>query len=169
MILAIVAALAIVAVFVARIAPGVVAERERAAVAATVAEAGAVDPPGGREVAIHADAGGDYVAVATVDGHTLDVVIDTGASTVALTAGTARRLGLKLAESDFTGRIATANGVVAAAPIVLSEVRVGAIAVRDVDAVVVPGDALATNLLGLSFLNRLRKVEVGGGQLVLIN
>ncbi len=49
----------------------------------------------------------------------------------------------------------------------LAEVRVGGITVRDVAATVVPGDALRTNLLGMSFLGRLSRFEMAGDQLVL--
>ena len=122
---------------------------------------------GTRKVAIPADASTHYIADAVVNGHTIRVVVDTGATDVALTQESARRLGIKPAESEFTTLISTANGVVGAAPVVLSEIRLGAIAVRNVPAIVVPGDALAVNLLGMSFLSRLHKFEVGGGQLVL--
>ena len=122
---------------------------------------------GGRRVAIDADARGHFLVDATVNGRTVAVVVDTGATTVALTAETARRLGIHLAQSDYRAPISTANGVVAAAPVVLDEIRLGGITVRNVAAMVVPGNALEVNLLGMSFLGRLTKFEVGGGQLVL--
>jgi aspartyl protease family protein len=124
-------------------------------------------PQGTRKVAIPADASTHYFADAVVNGHTISVIVDTGATAVALTEESARRLGIRPAQSEFTARISTANGVVGAAPIVISEIRLGAITVRNVPAIVVPGNALGVNLLGMSFLSRLHKFEVGGGQLVL--
>jgi aspartyl protease family protein len=121
----------------------------------------------GRKVAIDADKRGHYVTAATINGRAIEVMVDTGATTVALTAGTARRLGISPPESDYRATVSTANGTVKAAPVRLSAVRVGGIEVRDVAALVVPDSALAFNLLGLSFLNRLSRVEVGKGQLVL--
>jgi aspartyl protease family protein len=50
----------------------------------------------------------------------------------------------------------------------LREVSIGGIVVRNVEALVIPGDGLAVNLLGMSFLGRLQKFESSGGRLVLI-
>ena len=124
-------------------------------------------PPAGRKVAIDADPRGHFIADAVVEGRTISVVVDTGATMVALTADTARRLGYHISEAAYRQRVSTANGVVAAAQITLSEVRLGDITISNVDAMVVPGEALDTNLLGMTFLSRLTKFEVGGGQLVL--
>ncbi len=128
-----------------------------------------VRPAGGFKVAIPADPSGHYFANAVVNGHSLRVVVDTGASDVALSEETARRLGLKFDQLRFTIPVSTANGMAFAAEATLAEVRVGSITVRDVSAIVMPGEALDVNLLGMSFLNRLRKFEVGGGPLVLVN
>ena len=106
-----------------------------------------------RRVALSADAQGHFVAEATIDGSRVAVMVDTGATTVALTDGTARRLGIYPARSDYSEHLSTANGVVMAARVNLREVRVGSVVLRDVTAVVVPGDALP--------------VEIAGSQLVL--
>ena len=159
--------LAAVAVVVPKMAPqlvGLFAPPPSADVAVAVTRS---RPRGGYRVAIAADPQGHFLAEATVEGRALRVMIDTGATTVALTADTARRLGLRLTDADYSARISTANGTAAAAPVMLSEIRVGDISVRHVAAVVVPGDALDVNLLGMSFLSRLTRFEVGGGQLVL--
>jgi len=121
----------------------------------------------GRRVALRADQRGHYQVDATVNGRSIEAIVDTGATTVALNADSARRVGIYLSRSDYTVPISTANGVVAAAPVMLSQVRVGGIVVRNVQAVVLPGNVLTTNLLGMSFLARLSKFEVANGQLVL--
>ena len=54
-----------------------------------------------------------------------------------------------------------------AARATLSEVRLGNVVLRDVAAVIVPGNALPVDLLGMSFLGRLSKFEIASGQLVL--
>ncbi len=95
------------------------------------------------------------------------MLVDTGASIVALSGDSARRLGIYPAAGDFTLVMSTANGSVAAAPVTLGEIRIGDVAVRDVPAVVFQGEALGTNLLGMTFLKRLSRFEAGGGQLVL--
>ena len=122
----------------------------------------------GRRVSIAADASGHYVVDARINGRTVPAMIDTGATTVAITAGTARKLGIVPARSAFTQPVATANGVVDAAPVTLRDIRIGGIVVRDVDALVIPGEGPGTNLLGMSFLGRLQKFESSGGRLVLV-
>ncbi len=94
-------------------------------------------------------------------------MVDTGASVIALTAADAAALGIHPAQRDFTVAINTANGIVPAAPVRLDIVEIGGVVVRDVAAVVMPDTALSENLLGMSFLSRLRRFEYAEGKLVL--
>jgi aspartyl protease family protein len=94
-------------------------------------------------------------------------MVDTGASVIALTAGDARRLGLRPLQREFTAEVKTANGSVRAAPTQLDRVEIDGITVRDVAALVMPEGALSENLLGLSFLSKLRRFEYANGKLVL--
>ena len=82
-------------------------------------------------------------------------MIDTGASVIALRQQDAARLGIRPAQRDFTARVTTANGVVFAAPTELASVELGGIRIHNVAAVVLPDEALAQNLLGMSFLSRI--------------
>jgi aspartyl protease family protein len=59
--------------------------------------------------------------------------------------------------------------VVRAAPVTLRSVDIGGLVVRDVRALVVPGNALGENLLGLSYLTRLKRFEYSNNRLVLEN
>jgi aspartyl protease family protein len=127
-----------------------------------------VERASGPTVALRADPRGHYLVDAVVNGRTIPVVIDTGATTVALSADTARHLGIYVSQSDYKARISTANGVVAAAPVTLREVRVHGISVRNVEAVVISGGTLPVSLLGMTFLSRLSKFQIAGGQLVLV-
>ena len=121
----------------------------------------------GRRTALSANSRGHFLANAVVNGRSIDVIVDTGATTVALSEATARRIGVLVPRSAFTRPITTANGVVNVASVTLDEVRLGGVSVRGVEAVVVPGDALSVSLLGMSFLKRLSRFELAGGQLVL--
>ncbi len=120
-----------------------------------------------RHAALNANAEGHFVADATVNGRQVAFMVDTGATTVALTDVTARRLGIVPMQSAYSVRLSTANGTVMAARVTLREIRLGSVSVRDVAAVVVPGNALPVDLLGMSFLGRLSKYEFAGRQLVL--
>lgn len=127
-----------------------------------------VDPLDGRRVSVAADPAGHFFVDARMNGRTVRAMIDTGATTVALTEATARRIGIRPGRGDFTQPVATANGIVKAAPVAVAEVRIGTIVVRNVEAVVVPGDSLSIDLLGMSYLGRLAKFESAGGRFVLV-
>jgi aspartyl protease family protein len=83
-------------------------------------------------------------------------MVDTGASHIAIPMREAARLGIFPRPSDFTVRVNTANGVTKAAMVQLRTVEVGDILVRDVPAIVHPDEGLSVNLLGMSFLSRVR-------------
>ena len=91
-----------------------------------------------------------------MDGRRLELVVDTGATTIALRASDAARLGIHPAARDYSVQVATANGITRAALVQLRMVEVGNIVVRDVPALVHADDALGVNLLGMSFLSKLR-------------
>ncbi|MFO1184419.1 MAG: TIGR02281 family clan AA aspartic protease [Bauldia sp.] len=134
--------------------------------AAAPAERAAVAAPA-RGVVLRKAANGHFAATASADGRSVDFLVDTGATTVVLTAETALRLGFKPKPADFTARMETANGSVGAVPVTLKEVRVGQISLANVSAAIAPQGALNVNLLGMSFLSRLRKFEFAGDQLIL--
>lgn len=124
-------------------------------------------PANGRSIVVPRDARGHFQVDGRVEGRRLSFMIDTGASVIALTAGDAARLGIHPAQREFVMEVRTANGIVRAAPTQLDMVEVGDIVVRNVAALVLPDQALSDNLLGLSFLSRLRRFEYSDGRLVL--
>jgi len=121
----------------------------------------------GRTFEIRAGAHGHYYARAEINGRQIDVLVDSGASIVALTWEDAERAGLHIRDSDFTQRVSTANGVARVAPVMLDRVSLGDIVVRNVQAAVSQRGNLATSLLGMSFLSRLQRVDMRSGVLVL--
>ena len=102
------------------------------------------------------DANGHFQVEARVDGRRIDFLVDTGASHIALRESEAARLGIHPRPRDYTVRVSTANGVTKAALVQLRSVEVGDIIVRDVSAIVHPDEGLSVNLLGMSFLSRVR-------------
>jgi aspartyl protease family protein len=120
-----------------------------------------------RMVEIKAGAHGHYFASAEVNGRPVDVLVDSGASIVALTYDDARRAGVFVRGSDYTQRVSTANGFARVAPVVLDRISVGAVTVRNVPAAVTEPGSLATSLLGMSFLARLQRVDMRAGTLLL--
>ncbi len=124
--------------------------------------------PGTRRTEIRADGAGHFYVRTNVNGRTAEMLADTGATVVALRASEARRLGVPVDPSAFTARVATANGEIAAARVRLASLEVENIRVANVDAVVLPDEALGTNLLGMSFLKRLSRFEVGDNRLLMV-
>ena len=111
---------------------------------------------GPRSVVLNRDRRGHFQVDARVDGRRMEFVVDTGASHIALRESDAARLGIHPSRRDYTIKTSTANGIIAAAPIRLSMVEVGGIIVRDVTGFVLPDQALSENLLGMSFLSRVK-------------
>jgi len=108
---------------------------------------------------------GQYLTQAQVDGRDLHMMIDTGATLVSLTNEDASALGIRPSPSEFTIRLQTANGISKAARIWLPHVRVGAVEVHDVEALVMAPGASEVNLLGMSFLGRLSRFGVAGNHM----
>ncbi|QBX37318.1 TIGR02281 family clan AA aspartic protease [Brevundimonas sp. S30B] len=101
---------------------------------------------------------GHYWARASIEGQPIDLMVDTGSSLVVLTRQDAERLGYRLDEADYSVRLSTAAGPVAAAPIRLAVVGVGSARVERV-AALVAADGLPHSLLGMSYLGRLSSFE----------
>jgi aspartyl protease family protein len=120
-----------------------------------------------RTVTVRSDAGGHFRVEGSVDGRRIDFMVDTGATMVALRERDAAKLGIFPRPSDYTARTSTANGIIKVAPVRLSSLEVNGIRVYDVTAAVLPDEALSTNLLGMSFLGRVRRFEMANGRLVM--
>jgi aspartyl protease family protein len=120
-----------------------------------------------RSVVIPPGPNGHFEVAGEVDGRRLDFMVDTGASVIALTAHDAAMLGIHPAESEYRALVRTANGTVRAAQVMLDRVEIDDIVEYNVGAMVLPEGALGDNLLGLTFLSKLRKFEYSDGRLVL--
>jgi aspartyl protease family protein len=120
-----------------------------------------------RSLDIPRDPRGHFFTDGRIDGQRVNFMVDTGASLVALNEKSAARFGLRPSRSDYNATVTTANGTIKAARTRLAMIDLGGIIVRDVDAVVLPDEALSENLLGLSFLSKLRRFEYANGRLVL--
>ncbi|WP_156180340.1 TIGR02281 family clan AA aspartic protease [Bradyrhizobium sp. LTSPM299] len=135
--------------------------QKTAAPVVTVAQASA------RTLSIPQDPRGHFATDGRIDGQRIDFMVDTGASLVALNETAAARFGVRPTPGDYTSRITTANGTIKAARTHIAMIELGGLIVRDVDALVLPDEALSENLLGLSFLSKLKRFEYANGKLVL--
>ena len=121
----------------------------------------------GRSMMLEADRLGHFQAQARIEGRNVDFVVDTGASLVVLRESDAARVGIRPRPSDYTATAITANGKIKAARATIDRIELGGITVYDVPAMVLPDEALAKNLLGVSFLSRLKRYEYANGRIVL--
>jgi aspartyl protease family protein len=133
----------------------------------TSAPAEPAAPTGLRSVSLPRDARGHFQTEGRIEGQRINFMVDTGASVVALNETSAARFGLRPSRNAYNATITTANGTIKGAQTRLAMVEIGGLVARDVDAVVLPDEALSENLLGLSFLSKLKRFEYANGRMVL--
>jgi aspartyl protease family protein len=134
--------------------------------AAIVAEPMAASPGAGDTVTLTREPDGHFYTMANINGTPIRFMIDTGASSVALTRADAQRAGMFLSENDFNQVGRGAGGDIRLRSVTFDRVAVGSIEARDVSGVVIGGDA-DISLLGQSFLATLGSVTIKGDTMVL--
>ena len=129
------------------------------------------EPPlsGERSHRIRRRSDGHFTASVSVNGASVPMLVDTGASTVVLRQADAKKLGVDTANLRYTVPVQTANGVAYAAQVRLRNVTVGPIVLNGVDALVAQPGVLRESLLGMTFLSRLRSYEFSGQYLTFRN
>jgi aspartyl protease family protein len=109
---------------------------------------------------------GHYWVEALVNEKAVRFLVDTGATTVALTPADAQRLGFNAGNLVYDQKVTTANGQTLGAHVTLVTVGIGQSEVQNVDAIVIR-DGLSTSLLGMSYLGRLSRIDVTPSSLIL--
>jgi aspartyl protease family protein len=153
--------------FMAQMASKMTPAPASATAAAPQAAAAVPAQNGGRTFSIPRDPRGHFATEGRIEGQRINFMVDTGASVIALNESSAARFGLRPTPAQYNASVTTANGKVKAASTHIAMVEVGGLIVRDVEAMVLPDEALSENLLGLSFLSKLKRFEYANGQMVL--
>lgn len=112
---------------------------------------------------IKADDRGHFITRAEIDGSGITVMVDTGASVVALSYEDADDIGLRPASLTYDTPVMTANGQIKAARVTLRRVEIDGVRVRDVAGMVLPAGSMDGSLLGMSFLSHLRSFRIENG------
>lgn len=120
----------------------------------------------GGEVVLPRAGDGHFYAEVVVDGVASNMLVDTGASVIALTGEDAHAIGIEWSPEDVRPVARGASGVVHGVPIVLDTVQLGDFEELEIEAVVVPR-GLDISLLGQSFLSRIERVEMRQREMVL--
>ena len=118
---------------------------------------------------LNAGSNGHYVVTAHINKTDITVLVDTGATVVALSYQDAQQAGLRPNTLDFNVPVSTANGVSNAARVKLDRVEIDTVHVDNVDALVMPDGAMTGTLLGMSFLSKLSSFKSENGVLTLKN
>jgi aspartyl protease family protein len=121
--------------------------------------AGGAQPGTRQSVSLTADSRGHFAAAGSLNGYPMTFLVDTGATTIAISAAEARRIGLDYRSGQAVG-VGTAAGVVPAWRVTFNTVKVGGISVNQVEGMVVEA-GLNVPLLGMSFLNRMEMKRDG--------
>lgn len=125
------------------------------------------DAEGRKSAILSMGQNGHYQVDATVGGVTVPMMIDTGATTIALTYEDADRLGLNPAGLNFNATVMTANGPARTAYVTLAEIEVAGIRRTNVAAGVAEQGKLGGSLLGMNFLSSLRSFSFSGNEMTL--
>jgi aspartyl protease family protein len=106
----------------------------------------------GSKIVLTAGDGGHFLTAGSINGKSVQFMVDTGATAVAMGAAEAKRMGI-----DYTAgkpvRMSTANGQALGYLLTLNSIRIGDVEVQNVEAIVSP-QAMPFVLLGNSFLTR---------------
>ncbi len=124
---------------------------------------------GGEEVVIRKRRNGHFFLTASLDGVSVPMLVDTGASRIALSYRDAERIGLKPETLSFSERIQTANGQTMAAPVNIPTVMIGPVVRRNVAASVTPEGAMGESLLGMNFLSSLSSIRIEPDEMRLVD
>jgi aspartyl protease family protein len=118
-------------------------------------------------VRIRKQADGQFMAQVSTNGAKIEMVVDTGASTIVLNQSDAALAGIKIEGLHYSVPVQTANGTSFAARVRLKIVSIGPLTINNVEALIAKRGALRESLLGMSFLSRLRSYEFSGDFLTL--
>lgn len=119
------------------------------------------------QVVLSRGRGGMYLVPGMINGRSVDMMVDTGATFVSMNRAVARHLGLRYREDGQEVRMSTASGETVGYKLALRSVRIGGIELSDVEAVVSDSDYPEITLLGMSFLGKLDIEHRQGGTMLL--
>jgi aspartyl protease family protein len=119
------------------------------------------------EVRLRRRLDGHFTANVEVNGKTMSMIVDTGASTIVLRPEDAAKAGIDLSRLTYKVPVLTANGRTVAARVYVDKVAIGPLDRQRVEALVAQPGAMTQSLLGMSFLSRLRSYEFSGDFLTL--
>jgi aspartyl protease family protein len=119
------------------------------------------------EVRLRRRLDGHFTANVEVNGKTMSMIVDTGASTIVLRPEDAAKAGIDVSRLTYKVPVLTANGRTVAARVYVDKIAIGPLDRQRVEALIAQPGAMTQSLLGMSFLSRLRSYEFSGDFLTL--
>ncbi|CAN7590607.1 TIGR02281 family clan AA aspartic protease [Mesorhizobium amorphae] len=110
---------------------------------------------------------GHFEARIMINGAPVRAVVDTGATSIVLTAEDAQAAGFNPAALDFTIPVSTANGMARAAAVKTDEVAIGGIVRKNMPVMIAAPGMLGQSLLGMNFIGSLSGFDVRGDRMIL--
>ncbi|MFK0688093.1 TIGR02281 family clan AA aspartic protease [Mesorhizobium sp. IMUNJ 23033] len=110
---------------------------------------------------------GHFEARIMINGAPIRAVVDTGATSIVLTAEDAQAAGFNPATLNFTIPVSTANGMARAAAVKTDEVAIGGIVRKDMPVMIAAPGMLGQSLLGMNFIGSLSGFDVRGDRMIL--
>ncbi len=158
----------LVALYAYRVELAMVADRVIGELTPQGSQINVTAPQGtGQAVRIKRGWTGHFVANAKIKDKGVEMIVDTGASTVVLRHEDAKKLGINMRSLRYTVPVQTANGSSYAARVELDSIMIGKVGLKGVEALIAKPGSLHQSLLGMSFLSRLRSYEFAGEYLEL--
>ncbi len=136
-----------------------------AATAARAEQTGLFERPVYKETELERRPNGHFYVTADINGAPINFVVDTGASSVALTEADARAAGIQFSAEEYEDVARTANGVARGKTLTLPKVSIEGKEVMEVDAMIL--EDADVSLLGQSYLARISAVQMNGDHMVL--
>lgn len=122
----------------------------------------------GNETVIPLASDGHFWVEATVNGQSIEFLVDTGATYTGISRGDAEALGIKPDPQQLPLQLETANGTIEATMARATELRLGNIVVRNLPVAVPTAGDKATRVLGMNFLSSLASWRVEGDRMILV-
>jgi aspartyl protease family protein len=126
-----------------------------------------VDGSGRNVVTLQKLDNGHFGVRADVNGATISMIVDTGATRTVLIAGDARHAGIDTKNLNYDLPVMTANGMAQAASVTVDELSVGSIRRRHMQVLVATPGSLGQSLLGMNFINSLSGFDMRGDRMTL--
>ena len=102
-----------------------------------------------------------YRTTGSMNGFPVNFLVDTGASSIAMSSVEAKRLGINYKLDGKPALVATASGTERAMRVIIDRVTIDGVTIRSVDGLVIEGSEPSTPLLGMSYLNRFKIINDG--------